>query len=313
MDVCCLGILVADAVGSPIDEMPEKGRLRLFDKMELHIGGCAANSGIALAKLGLDVAVAGKVGDDIFGRFIRETLDGHGVNSEGVVVDAEASTSFTFIMVGSDGQRRFVHTMGANATLCEEDVDMGLVRRAKVLHVAGTMVMPTFDGEQTARVLEQARAAGVTTCMDLVFNDRVEDYLPVVGPCLPHLDMFLPSIEEAERVTGASEPGEIARRVHERGCPVVAVKLGSGGSYVSGEGVEATVPCYRVDVVDTSGAGDSFVAGFLAERLRGGSLEASARFGNAVAAHCIQALGCTAGVKDFAATRRFQDAAETLT
>jgi len=312
MDVCCLGILVADAVGSPIDEMPEKGRLRLFDKMELHIGGCAANSGIAMAKLGLDIAVAGKVGDDTFGRFVKETLEGHGVDTRGVVTDAEAPTSFTFIMVGSDGQRRFVHTMGANATLCEKDVDMNLVREAKILHVAGTMVMPTFDGVQTAHVLEQARAAGVTTCMDMVFNDRVEDYMPVVGPCLPHLDMFLPSIEEAERVTGTSDPAAIAARLHDAGCGIVAVKLGSEGSYVSGEGEAARVPCYKVGVVDTSGAGDSFVAGFLAGRLRGWGLEESARFGNAVAAHCVQALGCTAGVVDFEATRAFQQTAETL-
>jgi sugar/nucleoside kinase (ribokinase family) len=312
MDVCCLGILVADAVGSPIDEPPPKGRLKLFDKMELHIGGCAANSGIAMAKLGLSVGVAGKVGHDVFGRFVRETLEAAGVETTGVVTDADAPTAFTFVMVSSDGERRFVHTMGANATLCEEDVDLDWVTQAKVLHVAGTMVMPTFDGEQTARVLAAAQNAGVTTAMDLVFNDRVEDYWPVVGPCLPHLDMFLPSIEEAERVAGTSDPQGIAQRVHEAGCPVVAVKLGRHGSYVSGQGEAAKVPCYAVDVVDASGAGDSFVAGFLAGRLRGWSLVESARFGNAVAAHCIQALGCTAGVRDFEATRRFQDTAKVL-
>ncbi len=312
MDVCCLGILVADAVGSPIDEPPPKGRLKLFDKMELHIGGCAANSGIAMAKLGLSVGVAGKVGDDVFGRFVRETLEAAGVDAAGGVTDAEAPTAFTFVMVSSDGERRFVHTMGANATLCEEDVDLDWVTQAKVLHVAGTMVMPTFDGEQTARVLAAAQEAGITTSMDLVFNDRVEDYWPLVGPCLPHLDMFLPSIEEAERVAGTSDPEGIAQRVHEAGCPVVAVKLGREGSYVSGEGQAERVPCYVVNVVDASGAGDSFVAGFLAGRLRGWSLVQSARLGNAVAAHCIQALGCTAGVRDFESTRRFQDTAQML-
>ena len=311
MDVCCLGILVADAVGSPIDEVPPKGRLKLFDRMELHIGGCAANSGIAMARLGLDVTVAGKVGEDIFGRFVMETLEGHGVDPAGVVVDGSVSTSFTFIMVGSDGQRRFVHTMGANAALCEDDIDPELVKQARILHVAGTMVMPTFDGEQTANVLAAARDAGVTTCMDTVFNDRIEDYLPVIGPCLPHLDMFLPSIEEAERVAGTSEPREIVRRIADGGAGVVVVKLGEEGSYVYGEGEEAFVPSYVVDAVDTSGAGDSFVAGFLAGRLRGWPLVESARFGNAVAAHCIQALGCTAGVVDFETTRAFQETART--
>ncbi len=312
MDVCCLGILVADAFGSPIDEIPPKGSLRLFDHMELHIGGCAANAGIAMAKLGLKTSVIGKVGKDAFGTFVTDTLRGHGIDPGGVVVDAAASTSFTFVIVGADGQRRFLHTMGANATLCERDVDMGIVGRAKVLHVAGTMVMPTFDGAQTASVLAKARAAGVTTCMDTVFNDRVKDYMPIIGPCLPHLDYFLPSIEEAERVAGSSEPREIVRRLHERGVGIVAVKLGPKGSYVFGEGEEAYVPSYRVRAVDTSGAGDCWVAGFLLGRLRGWGLVESARFGNAVAAHCVQAVGCTAGVRDFEATRAFQKTAETI-
>ncbi|MFP4056399.1 MAG: carbohydrate kinase family protein [Candidatus Brocadiia bacterium] len=306
MDVCCLGILVADTFGSPIDDVPAKGRLKLFDHMELHIGGCAANTAIAMAKLGLRTCAVGKVGDDVFGRFVVQTLRDAGIDPAGVVVEAEASTAFTFVIVGSDGQRRFLHTMGANATLCEDDVDMDLVCRAKVLHVAGTMVMPTFDGEQTAHVLEQAQAAGVTTCMDLVFNDRIEDYMPVVGPCLPHLDMFLPSIEEAERVAGTSDPPSIARRLRREGLGTVVIKLAEEGAYVSGDGEEEVVPAYQVDAVDTSGAGDCWVAGFLAGRLRGWSLVRSARFGHAVAAHCIQAFGCTAGVRDFAATESFQ-------
>ncbi|HPD17159.1 MAG TPA: sugar kinase [Planctomycetota bacterium] len=312
MDVCCLGILVADAFGSPIDDIPPKGSLRLFDHMELHIGGCAANAGIAMAKLGLETSVIGKVGDDVFGHFVSKTLNDAGIDSRGVVVDPKASTSFTFVIVGADGQRRFLHTMGANATLCAADVNMEIVRQAKILHVAGTMVMPTFDGAQCAQVLQAARAAGVTTCMDTVFNDRLHDYMPVIGPCLPHLDMFLPSIEEAERVAGTSEPREIVRRLHERGVGIVAVKLGPKGSYVFGDGEEAYVPSYAVKAVDTSGAGDCWVAGFLLGRLRGWTLVESARFGNAVAAHCVQAFGCTAGVRDFEATRAFQRTARTI-
>lgn len=311
MDVCCLGILVADTFGYPIDDVPPKGRLKLFDKMELHIGGCAANTAIAMAKLGLQTSALGKVGDDIFGQFIINALRDDNVATDGVVTDPSVNTAFTFAIVGSDGQRRFLHTMGANATLCEDDINLDIVAQARILHVAGTMVMPTFDGHQTAHILQRAREAGVTTSMDLVFNDRVADYLPLVGPCLPHLDMFLPSIEEAERVTGTSEPPQIARRIRQAGCPAVVVKLAEKGCYVCGEGEEAYVPCYEVEVVDTAGAGDCWVAGFMAGRLRGWSLVESARFGNAVAAHCIQAVGCTSGVRDFQSIRQFQKTAKT--
>ena len=95
-DVVCLGIFVADALGRPIDTIPAKARLQLFDRMELHTGGCAVNTGIAMAKLGTDVGVIGKVGDDGFGDFLIKELKTAGVDTKGVVRDAKSSTSFTF-------------------------------------------------------------------------------------------------------------------------------------------------------------------------------------------------------------------------
>ena len=83
-EVVCLGIFVADALGRPIDTIPEKARLQLFDRMELHTGGCAVNTGIAMAKLGMNVGVIGKVGDDGFGDFLIKVLSSHGVDTKGV-------------------------------------------------------------------------------------------------------------------------------------------------------------------------------------------------------------------------------------
>lgn len=306
MDVLCVGILVADTFGTPIDTIPEKARLQLFDRMELHIGGCAANTGIALAKLGAWVGVIGKVGCDGFGEFVRRTLLSHQVNADGVVRDSKTSTAFTFIMVASDGERRFLHTFGANATFCADDIDLELVKKAKILHVAGTYLMPTLDGEQTARILKAAKDAGVTTCMDTAFNDRIEDWASIMEPCFPYLDIFIPSVEEAEKITGLTEPKEMVRYFRSKGCSIAGVKLGSGGCHILADDGEAHIPIYKVDAVDTSGAGDSWAAGFLTGLLKGWGTLTCAKFGNAVAAHCVQAVGCTAGVKSLDEILAFQ-------
>ena len=305
-DVACLGIMVADALGRPIDTIPDKARLQLFDEMELHTGGCAVNTGIALAKLGMSVSIVGKVGEDGFGDFLVNEITKHGGDTAGVVRDKAASTSFTFIMIASDGERRFLHTMGANATFCIDDVNMDIVKRAKLLHVAGSYLMSTFDGEQTAEVLKQAKAAGVTTSLDTAFNDRTKDWSGMMAPSLPHLDYFLPSIEEAERISGQSKPADMARFFRDKGCKVAGIKCGREGCYVLSDDVEVAFPIYKVDTVDCSGAGDSWVAGFLTGVLKGWPLDRAAQFGNATAAHCVQAIGCTAGVKSLDEILAFQ-------
>lgn len=304
--VVCVGILVADAIGRPIDTIPEKARLQLFDQMELHVGGCAANTGIALAKLGVKVSVIGKVGCDGFGDFLIKEIGRWGVQTSAIVRDKKASTSFTFIMVSSDGERRFLHTIGANATFCAKDIDMNVVKAAKIMHVAGSFLMPKFDGAQTVKVLKAAQKAGVMTTLDTAYNDRITDWLGKIKPCFPYLDWFMPSIEEAQKISGLKDFRQMARFFRKCGCKNVAIKLGRQGSYVLTDKEEAHIPIYKVKTVDSSGAGDCFAAGFLCGILKGWTAEESARFGNAVAAHCVQAVGCTAGVTHFEDIREFQ-------
>ena len=209
-------------------------------------------------------------------------------------------------MIASDGERRFLHTMGANATFNIKDVDMKIVKKAKLLHVAGTYLMSTFDGKQTAKVLKQAKAAGVTTSLDTAYNDRLKNWLGVIKPSFPHLDYFLPSIEEAERISGKKKPKEMAKFFRDMGCRNVGIKLGREGCYVLTDDGEVRAPIYKVKTVDSSGAGDCWVAGFLTGVLKKWDVERAARFGNASAAHCVQAIGCTAGVKSLKEIAAFQ-------
>jgi len=307
-DIACLGIMVADAIGRPIDTIPEKARLQLFDQMELHTGGCAINTGIAMAKLGNDVTVIGKVGADGFGDFIVNEIEKSGASAAGVVRAADTSTAFTFIMVSSDGERRFLHTMGANATFDIDDVDMAIVAQSKMLHVAGSYLMSTFDGEQTTEVLRRAKEADVTTSLDTAYNDRTEDWLGMMKPSLPYLDIFVPSIEEAEQISGCDTAEDMALFFRDNGVKIAGVKMGREGCYVLSDDGEVRFPIYEVETIDSSGAGDSWYAGFLTGLLKGWCVERAAKFGNATAAHCVQAIGCTAGVKSFDEILAFQEA-----
>ena len=303
-DVVCLGILVADVVGKPVDKWPGRGELELVDRLELHSGGCAANTGIALAKIGVDVAVIGKVGRDGFGDFMISALKAHGIDPSGVVRSETSNTSATMVMVHSDGERSFIHYFGANRDLREEDVDMDLIARSRILHVAGSFLMPGFDGQPTANVLQKAKKLGVTTCLDTCW-DATGKWMEVLAPCLPHIDYFLPSIAEAEMLTGKKSPVDISDALLDAGVGTVALKMGEDGSYIRTRSSEARIPPFRVESIDALGAGDCFVAGFLTGLVNGWDLERTGVFANAVGAHCVTALGATTGVKDQAATEAF--------
>lgn len=300
-EVVCLGILVADVWGKPVNDWPERGRLSLVDEIGIGIGGCAANTGLSLRKLGVDVAIMGKVGADGFGDFVLETLRSNGADVSGVLRDPAVSTSATMIMVDDQGERTFIHYIGANGRVCATELDMDLIGSARVFHFAGALVMPGFDGEPAASVMRQAKEAGVLTSLDTVWNATVP-WKELVAPLFPHTDVFLPSLSEAQQITGREEPAEVAAALLDMGVGTVALKMGEHGSFVANGETALTVPAFRIEALDGTGAGDAYVAGFLAGILKGWGLEETARFASATGALCASAMGTTAGVRDLAGT-----------
>lgn len=304
MDVLCLGIFVADVVAKPIEEMPAKGKLQLVDTMELHTGGCASNTGYALNKLGISTGLMGKVGTDGFGDFFVKYMDDAGLDTRGIKRTPSVNTSATMVMVSADGERTFFHYLGANAELGYDDVDFDIIREAKILHVAGAFLMPKFDGEPTAKVLKQAQEMGITTSLDTAWDSK-GNWMQILEPCLEHLDIFMPSIEEARMITGKDEPSEIAELLLSYGIKTVALKMGERGSYIRTSDLEMSVPIYKVDAIDATGAGDAFAAGFIAGVSKGMDHMEAARLANAVGACCTTGMGATSGVKNMQQTLEF--------
>lgn len=294
-DVVCLGILVADAIARPVDDVPARGALELVDEISLHGGGCALNTASALVRLGLEASVVGKVGNDAFGDFILQLLDERGVDRRGVLQDSSVSTSATVVLVDSAGERTFLHLPGASGQLRREELDEDALFSGRALHVAGALVMSELDGRPIAGVLEEAKARGLTTSLDTVWDatGRWERLLP----SLPHLDLFVPSLAEGSALSREPEPESAAAWLRERGVGTVALKLGAEGCFVASEEFEGFVPAPAVEAIDGTGAGDAFAAGLLYGELAGWPLERSAALANAAGALAATAVGAVEGVR----------------
>lgn len=307
-DVACIGILVADVIAKPVDNIPKKGLLGLIDNITLHSGGCAMSASIDMSKIGLKTALLGKIGNDSFGAFLKNTLIHHNVNIEGLAIDSENQTSASVVLSDSSGERTFLHCIGANGTFCKDDINWDVIKDSKVVFVAGTMLMDTFDGEHCASVLKKCKQMGKITVLDTAWDSKGR-WMDVLEPCMPYIDVFLPSIEEATELSGKIDPNEIADVFFEKGVKQIAIKMGSNGCYLreSKETDGITVPPYKVKAVDTTGAGDSFCAGFITGLVKGMSFEDCGRFANAVGAHCVSAMGATTGIKNMAEILKFME------
>lgn len=294
-DIYCLGLIVADVIASPLNKLPRPGTLDPCEQILMQAGGCAVNTGSALARLSLRTGLIGAVGDDGFATYLWDELARRGLDLKGVRTLKGASTSASVVAVNREGERAFVHHVGANALLRAGHLDWGRLGRARHLHVGGSFLMPGLDGKPLAGVLRKARARGLSTSLDTVFNPAL-NWAKVLQPCLPQLDYFLPSLEEARQISGAKDPAKMARLFQAHGAATVVIKMGAQGSFVQAEGPGYRVPAPKIKVVDSTGAGDAFCAGFIAARLKGWSLLRSARFGNVMGASCCRALGAFAGL-----------------
>lgn len=300
-DVICLGILVVDILVRPVDTWPAVGSLQFVDGLDVHSGGCALNTGTALHRLGRSVRVEGQVGNDILGDYLLRVLEERGMDSTGIR-RVRRGTSGSIALVRSNGERTFLHFIGANRTSAVEPSRTPPSGAARHLHVGGAFLLPGLDGPPMATLLTDAHRAGMTTSVDTAY-DFSGRWLDLIRPVLPHVDYFVPSYLEARALTGREDPADQAAALLDYGVGAVGIKLGEEGSLVATGGGHWRVAPLKVTPVDTTGAGDAWVAGFLDGILRGWPLPAAALWGNAQGAASVQAAGASSGIMDAAGLR----------
>lgn len=297
MDIICLGNFVVDLMAKPINGMPEMGKAAIFNRMELHTGGCANNTAIGLAKFGIKTSATGKVGKDQFGDFILNTLRKNKVDIKGIKIDKKTNTSSTFVMISSDGERSFFCYTGASANFCYSNIDFSYLKCAKHFHYGGFYLLPKLVAKSATRILKKAKNFGMTISLDTTWNARGN--WENIEPCLPYLDLLFSNLEEAKMISQKSIPKEIASYFLKRGTRIVVLKMGEKGCFVKTKEKEFFVKAYKVKVIDSTGAGDAFVAGFLTGYIKGYDLRKCAKLGNAAGACCIKKIGCTTNIKNF--------------
>ena len=289
-----------DILAAPVAE-PGWGRTVWVDSIEEGVGGNGANTSYALARLGAPVRLIGTLGADEAGDRIAATLQAAGVDMAHVKRSARP-TACTVVLVNHDGARALLHRPGASQDAFLEGVELTpeLIAGCNWFHLANAFALPALR-PRAGDLVARARRAGMSVSIDTGWDARGE-WLGVLGPCLPHADLLFVNEDEARELTGLGDPVPAARALQERGARNVVVKLGAAGCVVC-LGVESIAsPGFEAPVVDTTGAGDCFVGGFLAALQRGLSYADAARFANAVGALSVQKLGSTTGLLGYEET-----------
>jgi sugar/nucleoside kinase (ribokinase family) len=305
-DCIVAGSCVVDMLCRPVDLSAPIGAgvLHAVDPLLLTGGGIVSNSGVAMARLGMRVGAFSYIGDDAWAPVLRDLYRKEGVDAEPLLPHPNGATSTTVVMIDPSGERSFYHCVGAPLLLDAQTFmdHMALFENARMLLLGYYSLMPKLEAD-LPQVFEALRKAGCQTAMDPAGSGGS---LQPLDKILPHLDYYVPSLLEAKHQTGLDDPERIIETYRSCDAPgVLGVKLGTDGVLLSPKADQFThikLVDAPGDVLDTTGAGDSFLAGLLSGVLKGMSLEDAGKLGAAAAACCVTALGGSAGVRDYAAT-----------
>jgi sugar/nucleoside kinase (ribokinase family) len=296
--VLCAGILVGDLFVSPLPRLPAAGELLVTDDFLMGAGGCAANVAVVLSKLGVGSRVVGKVGRDSFGDFVTSSLAELGVDVSFIGQSETMGTAKTVIVPVGGEDRRYIHTVGANADLTGQDFIPAAMSGVDVVYLGGYLVLPGLHPPAVVELFDAAHRAGAQTLLDVVLPGDTQASMDDLRSILPSVDFFLPNDDEARQLTGELDPERQAACFKDAGAETVVITMGAAGLFVRTATDARRLAAPSVDVVDGSGAGDAFVAGLIVGILEGWPLERSLMFASEVGALACTALGCSAGIPD---------------
>jgi len=306
--VCC-GNIVLDIPVRPVEQF-HWGTTTWVDSIEQNLGGNGANTSYVLGMLGVPVRLLGMVGPDPFGDHALSILKSAGVDLT-FVSRSQAPTSSSICLINAEGNRLFLHRVGSSAEVFPEPIDFTapILAGMSHFHLANVFALPEMR-RRAPESVRRARDAGLTTSLDTGWDARGR-WLEDIAGCLPFIDLLFMNQDEARMLSGTEDLEQAACRMQAMGARDVVIKLGREGCAVFTPEAAARRPSFEVDVVDTTGAGDCFVGGFLAALSRRASYSEAARFANAVGALSVQCLGSVNGIRSFAETEAWLQTAVT--
>jgi sugar/nucleoside kinase (ribokinase family) len=305
MDIVVVGDLNVDLVLTGLPALPAYRELRLAKGMRFVLGGSSAIFACNAARLGAKVGFVGKVGEDEFGGFLRRRLERSGVDTSHLLIDRSGDTGICVSMSFPE-EYAMVSYPGVRETFLAEEVDLGYVRTARHLHMSGFYLQRGMQAG-AAGLFRGARQAGMSTSLD-PDHDPTGKWDGGIWEVLSSVDFFFPNEHEALSIARTPDLHTAANRFRSSGG-TTAIKRGADGVLAATAGRTFSTPAFPVTPVDTTGAGDSFNAGFVFRHLAGAPLEECIRWGNACGALSTQALGGTEGFPRPSEVERFLTAA----
>lgn len=305
MKIICIGLIVNDIIARPVEKDCLEKDSSFLDTLILRTGGDAFNTAVNLSVLGEKVELIGKVGADPFGYEMIRKAEKWKVGTGHILLEPKRSTSTSIVLIEPNGERHFLYYGGTNNLLSAKDVKTELFQEGDIVHLGSAMALRGLSGAGLAGLFQEAKKKGCTTSMD-VTNDETGKWLDNIEAALHDTDIFLPSDYEAIQIAGTDDLREIREFFKRFGIKILVVKRGKKGCYVTDFKDEFTIPPLNGNVIDTTGAGDAFVSGFLKGVARGYSVKQCAVLGNQIAAACISELGAVDGV-----IKRYKDPLET--
>jgi sugar/nucleoside kinase (ribokinase family) len=304
MKIATVGVHVLDTHVIGIESIPEGSDGQLVETIRMSPAGTAGGTAVVLSRLGAEVLSFGAVGSDPIGSVLAGLLGAEGVNVDGLVRKDEHQTSASVIPVRPNGDRPAWHCIGANGAFTLDDLPLAALDGITHLHLGG----PEFlGGEAAGQLLSHARSIGAVTSLDILAPGD-PDMLGWIADALPHTDYLLPNDEQVLGFTGAATLAEGAQALVAAGVGCVAVTQGAKGALVVTADEVIEVPAYPIEVVDTTGCGDAFSAGFLRGLALGRDLRGAAQLGCAAAAQVAQGLGTDAGTYSLDSVLAFAEA-----
>jgi sugar/nucleoside kinase (ribokinase family) len=286
-DVIAIGELNVDMILKGLKSMPAPGREIIAQECSIVMGSSTAICACGISKLGLKTAFLGKLGRDRFGETVLEGLKSYNIDTRHVSIDEGINTGIT-VSLSDRTDRALITYLGSIDALELSDIDLGILRKTRHIHV-GSFFLQSRLRPGLARLFAEAKEMDVTTSLDAGWDDTgVWDY----GICdvLKYTDIFLPNELEAMNITGRDNIEE-ALDILSGLCSTAVVKCGSKGAVAKRGDAAAGKAAYKVSPVDTTGAGDSFNAGFIYAFLKGKGLEDCLSYGNACGAISVMNIG----------------------
>ncbi|MBC8166546.1 MAG: carbohydrate kinase family protein [Bryobacteraceae bacterium] len=294
--VLCCGNIVFDIAVWPVENL-DWSTTTWVEAISEGLGGNGANSSYSLARLGVPVTLISVVGSDARGDWLLRKLASAEVDTSMVSRTSEYPTPSTVVLIQRGGARKFLHRPGASRQMRGDSVMIHATPGISHFHLANPFAFPILRTE-TAAIMKRAKDAGLTTSIDTGWDSKGR-WIDDLGEALGSTDILFVNDSEARMLGGSQDLQSAAEALHRLGVPHVVVKTGVEGCSLYAGGKVENIRAFKVEAVDTTGAGDCFVGGFLAGLYRGWTFPECARLGNALGAMNVQQIGASEGVRSF--------------